>query len=126
MVGFVDAFLNQFFRDIFLIFRTHRRNFLPGRTAWRVPVAVRFPYSRGLFRDCCSTCQVLACTSPVEIICFRAPVAARDLARPLLNYLRCDNSQAFRSTKDFPLLFLIHSHIQTSRRMRLAAAFRFE
>src|SRR5439155_25297162 len=48
VVSFVNAFLNQFLRDVFLIFRAHGRNFLARRHKWHFPVATRFLSRRGL------------------------------------------------------------------------------
>src|SRR4030095_5111386 len=88
-----------------LIFRTHRRSFLAGRPAWRVPVAVRFLVRRCLFR---ASGQVLVRMRPVEIICFLSSIGSRNLVRALLDHLRRNSSYSFGSTKDFRLCF-IHS-----------------
>src|SRR5436190_17813679 len=112
VISFVNAFLNQFVRDVFVIFRAHRRSFLARRHKWHSPVAARLLSCRGLLRVWCRTGQFPAGTSSVQVIRLRASVAARDLARTLLDHLRRHSSYSFGSTKDFSLLWCIHSCIQ--------------
>src|ERR1051325_3349431 len=103
MVGFLNAFSNQFFGDIFVILRTHGRSFLSGRHEWHLPIATRFLPRRTLLRSRCGSKFFLR-AGPVEIIWLGTTVAARDLARPLLDHLRRDRSESFRSTNDFSAL----------------------
>jgi hypothetical protein len=53
----------------------------------------------------------LACASPVEIVWLRPSIAARDLARSLLDHFRCDGSYSFLSASDLSRLSLIHNSI---------------
>ena len=68
MVGFFDAFLNQFLRDVFIIFRSYGGSFLPGRYKRHLPIPARFLMRWRLLRARCSAGKVLARTGPVEIV----------------------------------------------------------
>jgi hypothetical protein len=68
VVSFLDAFLNQFFGDILIVFRAHGRSSFACRHKRHLPIASRFFPRRGLLRVRCSTGQVLARAGPVEII----------------------------------------------------------